>query len=336
MEKPEERDLSDREKAPMDGKPKEETVSSFKKLLESEILTELRINDDFDGAQALKDEITQKIKSEIGQELTKRVESLKEEVLAAISAQKDKYLRAEAKDKEKEESYVRLSLNLRLQHMMLISSVFVLILTGLPLKFSELSISSSIIWAMGGISGSTTIHRVAAAVLIFVAFYHFCFIILTREGRYNFAKLFPSPQDLRDAFKMIFYFCGLGHEKPKFDRFSYIEKFDYWAVYWGSIIMIGSGSMMWFQDLTMKFLPKFFLDIAKEAHSDEALLATLAIIIWHLYNVHFNPERFPGSLTWWHGRITRQELIEHHTLEYERITASKAQAKHAPAQIGPD
>jgi hypothetical protein len=79
--------------------------------------------------------------------------------------------------------------------------------------------------------------------------------------------------------------------------------------------------MLWFQDTTMALVPKFFLDAATEAHSDEALLATLAIIIWHFYNVHFNPDNFPMSLTWWHGKISVKKMIEHHPLEYEQLVA---------------
>jgi hypothetical protein len=96
--------------------------------------------------------------------------------------------------------------------------------------------------------------------------------------------------------------------------------------------MIGSGAMLWFQDTVLLFLPKYMLDIAKEAHSDEALLATLAIVIWHFYNVHLNPERFPGSMTWWHGRISRQEMTDHHPLEYERITAEREALAEAEAE----
>jgi hypothetical protein len=85
------------------------------------------------------------------------------------------------------------------------------------------------------------------------------------------------------------------------------------------IIMIGSGALLWFESTAMQFMPKFVLDIAKEAHSDEALLATLAIVIWHFYNVHLNPHKFPMSRTWITGRISREEMIEEHPLEYEEI-----------------
>jgi hypothetical protein len=95
--------------------------------------------------------------------------------------------------------------------------------------------------------------------------------------------------------------------------------------------MIGSGLVLWFEEISMKFLPKFFVDISHEAHSDEALLATLAIVIWHFYNVHFNPDRFPGTLMWWHGKISKHEMLEEHPLEYERIIAEREKSKNGMA-----
>jgi len=127
----------------------------------------------------------------------------------------------------------------------------------------------------------------------------------------------------------VLYFFGWAKEGARFGRFSYIEKFDYWAVYWGMVIMIGSGLIMWAEELAMQFLPKFALDIAHEAHSDEALLATLAIIIWHFYNVHLNPDHFPMSWTWWTGKISLEEMRRKHPLEYEEMLRERAQREAA-------
>jgi len=149
--------------------------------------------------------------------------------------------------------------------------------------------------------------------------HHFLYTILARDGRRDFLLLIPKLQDARDIRTNIRHFLGKSPERPRFGRFSYIEKFDYWAVYWGCVIMIGSGVFLWFETAIMKFLPKVAVDMAHEMHSDEALLATLAVVVWHFYNVHFNPDRFPGSLMWWHGRITEHEIKEEHPLEYEEI-----------------
>jgi cytochrome b subunit of formate dehydrogenase len=229
------------------------------------------------------------------------------------------------KDKEKvkkigeEEYFIRFNIYFRIQHMILFTSVIILILTGLPLKFPDIKISHILISLMGGISHTRIVHRVGASMLIFFIVYHMLYVIFHREGRRDWLMLLPRPKDLFDFFQNILYFLGKTNEKPKFDRFSYIEKFDYWAVYWGCIIMIGSGLLLWFEEISMRFFPKYIIDIAKEAHSDEALLATLAIVVWHFYNVHFNPARFPGTLLWWHGRISKHEMMEEHPLEYERL-----------------
>lgn len=111
---------------------------------------------------------------------------------------------------------------------------------------------------------------------------------------------------------------------PKFDRFNFIEKFEYLALAWGSVVMIVTGFALWFQDQAMVVLPKWTLDIAKVIHSYEALLAFLAIIIWHFYHVHLNPEVFPMSRVWLSGEISEHEMKTLHPLEYERIMKTEA------------
>ena len=230
---------------------------------------------------------------------------------------------------EKEELFLRLSLNLRIQHFVMLSSVITLVITGLPLKFHDAAVSHVIINFFGGISNSALMHRIAATGLISVGGFHLLYTLLARVGRKDFLLLLPKLQDLKDYQQQIKYFLGLTEEKAKFGRFSYIEKFDYWAVYWGMIIMIGSGLMLWFENIALNFLPKFILDIAKEAHSDEAMLATLAIVIWHFYNVHLNPHKFPMSKIWITGKISKHEIMEEHALEYEEIIRQRAANKGA-------
>jgi cytochrome b subunit of formate dehydrogenase len=232
--------------------------------------------------------------------------------------------RAAGAEKERVESpaaeeFDRLSLNIRLQHGLMAISVVFLVLTGIPLKFHEYFWARALIDLFGGPDSSPIVHRVAATGLAIVAVWHMVYVVLTKEGRTNFKHLIPMPKDAVDAFKQIRYYLGRSDERPRFDRFSYIEKFDYWAVYWGILIMIGSGTLLWFTDFFLRYVPKWVTDIAKEAHSDEALLATLAIVIWHFYNVHFNPHKFPMNRTFITGKISTHEMIEEHPLEYERI-----------------
>jgi len=232
---------------------------------------------------------------------------------------------------EKEaDSVERLSLHVRVQHMILFSSCILLILTGLPIKFHEAAVSAFLIDIMGGPNVTRILHRIGAIALTFIGFYHLFYCMAFEEGRKTFGLLIPKPQDAKDALHQILYFLGVKKDRPLFGRFSYIEKFDYWAVYWGMVVMITSGYILWFKDLTINAFGKFVFDIGREAHSDEALLATLAIVVWHFYNVHFNPHKFPGSLTWLNGKITMHEFKEEHPLEYEEWKASREKEGGAP------
>jgi len=220
-----------------------------------------------------------------------------------------------------ERTFQRFGKNLRFQHILMFTSVITLIITGMPLKFPELGISRFIILNIfGGLENSTFIHRIGATGLIAVGLWHLLYIIFSKTGRKDFITLIPRSQDVKDFFKTIMYYIGKVPSGPKFGRFSFIEKFDYWAVYWGMVVMIGSGSIMWFK----QYFPKYLYDIGREAHSDEGLLATLAIVVWHFYNVHFNPEVFPMSKVWWHGKLTEEEIKHHHPLEYAEIVEAES------------
>jgi cytochrome b subunit of formate dehydrogenase len=267
-----------------------------------------------DEADALKEKVRRRVREEMEAELRARTESERKEA-ARLARER----RAKEKALVKGETFERFNRNFRFQHMVLFSSVILLIVTGMPLKFPEFVLSRWLIGIWGGIQNSTVVHRVGAGMLIYFMVHHFIYTILARDGRRDFLLLIPKLQDARDIRANIRHFLAKSPERPRFGRFSYIEKFDYWAVYWGCVIMIGSGLFLWFETVLLQFLPKVAVDMAHEMHSDEALLATLAIVVWHFYNVHFNPDRFPGSLMWWHGRITEHEIKEEHPLEYEEI-----------------
>lgn len=224
--------------------------------------------------------------------------------------------------KEPERNFERFGKNFRAQHMLMFVSVIILIITGMPLKFPEYGLSKFIIITLlSGLDNSTLIHRVGAVGLIIVGVWHLIYTVFSKFGRRDFMLMLPRPQDIKDFFYTLLYFFGKRSSGPKFGRFSFIEKFDYWAVYWGMVIMIGSGLIMWFKELFSKVI----FDIGREAHSDEGLLATLAIIVWHFYNVHFNPEVFPMSWVWWHGNLTESEMKHHHALEYAEILKKESQ-----------
>jgi len=222
----------------------------------------------------------------------------------------------------RKERFERFSLNERIQHILLFSTVILLIITGFPLKYPELDWLSAIFFFTGGVGGARIIHRIAAVILLLVFGYHnlyICTLIYRRRiGLKEIFLMVPTPKDVKDLIQNLRYFLGLSTERPRFDKFSYMEKFDYWAVYWGMFIMGGSGLVLWFPEFFTQFVKLDIVRIAYIMHSDEALLAFLALSCWHMYNVHLGPRHFPMNKVWYRGWLTREQMLEEHPLEYER------------------
>lgn len=218
--------------------------------------------------------------------------------------------------------YVRFNMNQRLQHIFMFVPFIILVFTGFPIKFPDSAFGGFVFALMGGIESARYIHRVAAAVMILDFVYHVFYLfynIIVNKIPLSKMVLLPTKKDASDIAQNLKYFLFLTDERPKFHRFSYIEKFDYWAVFWGMFIMAGSGLILWFPVEFSKFLPGVIIQIAYIAHSDEALLALLAIAIWHFYNVHFNPRVWPANKVWYKGTLTEEEMEHEHPLELEEI-----------------
>jgi len=218
-----------------------------------------------------------------------------------------------------ERYFERLTRNQRIQHVIMMSSFFLLVATGLPVLFPKAPGSSAMITFLGGFAMRSALHRAGAVILIGVCSYHVLHILFTRRGHEEFMAFMPNWKDLHDTIGMMKYYFGFAPNTPRFDRYNFIEKFEYLAVGWGSVVMIGTGALLWAPHLSLAFLPKWMMDVTLIVHSWEAILAFLAIIIWHMYNVHMNPSIFPMSRVWLTGKISRHELRENHPLEYERM-----------------
>jgi cytochrome b subunit of formate dehydrogenase len=163
------------------------------------------------------------------------------------------------------------------------------------------------------------LHRIAAVVLVSVSFYHIVYVTITERGRQLIKDLLPKYEDLIDALNMAKYNLGISKNKPQLDRFSYIEKAEYWALIWGTFIMSVTGVIMWFDNTFIGLFTKLGWDIARTIHYFEAWLAFLAIVVWHFYFVIFNPSVYPMNLSWLTGKIPEEEMQEEHAKEYERI-----------------
>ena len=220
------------------------------------------------------------------------------------------------------EEFERFTRIQRLQHWMLVLSFGGLLLTGLPQKFNEAGLSIRIIDVVGGIDNARLFHRMFAAMFTIESCWHAMEIGgAIFKGRFH-PSMFFSFQDFRDLWNMLRYSLGFISQRPQFDRYDYRQKFEYWGIVFGALIMIGTGVALWFPTYVTKWLPGELVPAAKEMHSGEALLAMLVIVIWHFYDVAFSPAVFPldaGMIT---GKISREKLIEEHPLEFARIAAS--------------
>jgi cytochrome b subunit of formate dehydrogenase len=234
-------------------------------------------------------------------------------------------------DKE-ENTHQRFNIHYLSQHLLLIMSVLLLVISAVflwGLRYPGARWAASLASALGGVDFWRIIHRGGALLLIFTCFYHFIYSLVHPEGRRDFVLMLPRRQDLRDLGRNTLWFTGLRKDRPRFGRFTYFEKFDYWAVFWGCAIMIVSGLVMWFPEIVRQLIPSAspaFFESFKEAHAHEAALAVLVIFIWHIYNVHLRPDRFPGTLFWMHGQINRQELVNEHPLEMSHLSSTKVES----------
>jgi len=265
---------------------------------------------------ALERQVDWRVLAEVEREIAPELTEEARRRLRARVAQRVAAARPE--QAEEAEPVLRFSVLFRLQHFGLLLSTLVLIITGLPLRYAEAAWARVFFSWIGGVPVQASCHRAAAGLLIAVGVFHMGYVTLTREGHGELKALLPRPRDMAHLIHNLCYFVGLTRRGPRFDRFSYVEKFDYWAVYWGVVVMVGSGLMLWSPEISMRYLPKFAMDIAHAIHSDEALLAATAIIVWHFYNVHFGPEHFPFSWAWLTGRVSVEKMQKYHPLEYAR------------------
>jgi cytochrome b subunit of formate dehydrogenase/mono/diheme cytochrome c family protein len=218
---------------------------------------------------------------------------------------------------EQQRIYVRFPLARRIEHIVMLLSFGTLGLTGLPQKFPTWAISQSLVGLLGGIETVRLIHHTAAVVLMLGVTWHILVLGYKLYVRRERMTMLPSLQDVKDAIRALLYNIGLAKSRPQMGRFTFEEKIEYWAFVWGAIIMGLTGFMMWNPITTVKFLPGEVIPAAKAAHGAEAILAVLAIIIWHFYSVHL--KIFNRSM--WTGKLTEEEMLHEHPLELADIKA---------------
>lgn len=219
--------------------------------------------------------------------------------------------------KVKEEQYKRFRLGARIEHIILLLSFTVLAVTGLPQRYAQVELAQNMINAMGGIETVRIIHRYAAFLLVLGSFYHLFTSFYRLYVRRERHRMLPDLKDFTDVVDYVKFNIGRTDEHPKMRKFNFGEKIEYWAVLWGTAMMAITGFFLWNPIAITNILPGEIIPAAKAAHSYEALLAVISIIIWHLYNVivkHRNPSI-------WTGKLPRSQMEEEHKLELERLEA---------------
>ncbi len=205
----------------------------------------------------------------------------------------------------------RMTTNQRWQHLLLLVSFIVLVVTGFALKYPDSWLAVAL--GMSERLRSLT-HRIAGVVMIGAGVYHIVYIALTRSGRQLIIDFVPQPKDASDAWGTMRYYLGLSPRKPKFSRFTYAEKAEYWALVWGIVLMAITGIMMWAKVSVGDLLARWWVDAATAIHFYEAVLATLAIVVWHFYQVFFDPDVYPMNWAWWDGKMSRKHYEEEREL----------------------
>ncbi len=212
---------------------------------------------------------------------------------------------------------LRMNLWFRVAHWGIMASFPTLVFTGFALKYPEIWWSKPLLLWESGVGVRGGLHRTAAVVMILATLYHFVHLALKKRDRSFLWAMIPTIKDATDMLHVFRYNLGLTKQEPKFAKFNYAEKMEYWAFLWGTVVMGVSGFLLWFNNFTLRHFPKWVTDAATAVHWYEALLATFSILIWHFYLVIFDPMVYPMDTAWLNGKIPADHY-RHSRPEYFR------------------
>ena len=221
----------------------------------------------------------------------------------------------------------------RLAHLLFAVSLMILTLTGITVLYADSAWAPVVARLLGGPQSAAYIHRVFAILFAFIFFAHLAWMLVHIAKKWRTFQWFgpnsliPRWQDLHDAIAMFKWFFGKG-PRPVFDRWTYWEKFDYWAPFWGVTIIGVSGFMMWFPGLTAQYLPGWVFNVAMIAHGEEAFLAAVFLFTVHFFNNHFRPDKFPLDIVMFTGSMPVEEFAKEHAVEYRRLVETGQLEKH--------
>ncbi|MDD3813202.1 MAG: hypothetical protein PHZ02_01040 [Desulfocapsaceae bacterium] len=242
------------------------------------------------------------------------------------------------KIKDGKKYFYRFNLDQRIQHIILALTVIILVLTGMPLKFSDTSWAPYLYALFGGSKMAPTIHKVTGAIMLILFVYHVIRVVgqiltkqilpLKKEGKMNAGQvtkilikqpMIPNMKDAKDIIGLMKYLLYFTTVRPDGDEFTWKEKFDYWAPFWGMFVIGLTGLVIWNKVLATQIIPGELINLCLIAHSDEALLAALFLFIWHWYNVHFSTSVFPMGTVFLTGYLPEELMVEEHYEHYVRV-----------------
>ncbi len=228
------------------------------------------------------------------------------------------------------DTFVRFSRRQRIEHSLVMSLFIILAVTGFPQKFSDAGWARGTLALMGGVEIARALHRFAGIAFALLTAVHMgtaITLVVTGKSR---PSMIPGRKDFADAIKTLRYYLGASEEQARFDRYDYRQKFEYWGIIMGGLLMVATGLILYFPLLATRFFPGVLIPIAKVAHSNEGLMAFLVVLTWHIYNAHLNPDVFPFDFTIFNGKISRHRMETEHPLELARLTGESVAPREHP------
>jgi cytochrome b subunit of formate dehydrogenase len=207
------------------------------------------------------------------------------------------------------------------QHIGLFVSMFGLIISGLAIKFYSAAWAEA--WmSLIGFHNNLILHKTSATLLILVSIWHLIYLLVTwakeKSNPLSWAMI-PMPSDVRDAYHHMLYLLNIRKEPPQYGRYTYLEKFEYLSIFWGMVVMGGTGLSLWFPEVAGGYVQRTILDVFRVVHGNEAVVACIALLYGHFFTVHFNPAVFPSSPVWYSGNIPLEHMMEEHPVEYQKM-----------------
>lgn len=227
----------------------------------------------------------------------------------------------------------RFTRNEVIQHYLLLTSFITLAITGFALKYNQSWWAEMLRFFGMSEFARQHIHRGAAVVLITSGIYHIFYLFFTPRGREVLFNMIPKYSDIIEARDNILYYLRLKKQKPKFDKYDYTEKAEYWALIWGTVVMGVTGFILWFPTVVGTWAPIWLIKVSEMIHFYEAILATLAIVVWHWFFVIFHPHEYPMSITWIDGKMSLKNYRHHHEKHFRRVALEWVEYKNGLREL---